>query len=147
MLHAPPTPPGKTQRSRRRLQRRHNPRCVPTLARARVSTLPFSHTRPGRSQCSVLTEELAALHGRLEGRVAALASRTDLDSSRAATLELRVRQLETELDNAKGSLEERERHLTHYKCDRTLCVCACVCVSSVGSVSVRWWAQGHCAGD
>ncbi len=63
----------------------------------------------------MLQEQVLAGQGRLEGRVAALGTRTDVDAARAASLELRVRELQSEVEGLQHSLSEKDRHLTQYR--------------------------------
>ncbi len=67
-------------------------------------------------QVKVLREQLDAVHGRLEGRVAALSARSDVDKSWASGLEMRVKELEMELQLAHQAVVDKDRHLTEYKC-------------------------------
>ncbi len=66
-------------------------------------------------QVRLLQEQVLAGQGRLEGRVAALGTRTDVDAARAASLEVRVQELQTEVEALQHTLGEKDRHLAQYR--------------------------------
>ncbi len=67
------------------------------------------------SQARVLQEQVLAGQGRLEGRVAALGTRTDVDAARASALDARVQEVTAELGALQQSLADKERHVAQYR--------------------------------
>jgi nucleoprotein TPR len=68
-----------------------------------------------RVQLLNLNEQLAAAQLRVEGRVIALGTRGDVDANRLTAIELQLRTVSTDLDNAKEMLASKEKHLHEYK--------------------------------
>ena len=64
----------------------------------------------------LLQEQVLAGQGRLEGRVAALGTRTDVDHNRAVQLEQQVEELQREIAQMTRAAADKDRHVAQYRC-------------------------------